>query len=72
MTDNPELSTEANTVAHSSSLAESAGDNATQPRASISMHEQVPVWFDCCSCAAEPYWIAAMQEQADEETGSAE
>lgn len=27
-----------------------------QSRKSISMHEDVPVWYDCCSCEAEPYW----------------
>ena len=21
-----------------------------------SMHDGVPVWCDCCSCEAEPYW----------------
>lgn len=26
----------------------------------ISMHEDVPVWYDCCSCEAEPYWVEAM------------
>ena len=26
----------------------------------ISMHEDVPVWYDCCSCEAEPYWLEAM------------
>ncbi len=28
----------------------------------ISMHENVPVWCDCCSCAAEPYWLAVAEE----------
>lgn len=23
---------------------------------SLSMHDGVPVWYDCCSCEAEPYW----------------
>lgn len=27
----------------------------------ISMHEDVPVWYDCCSCEAEPYWLEAME-----------
>ena len=27
----------------------------------ISMHEDVPVWCDCCSCEVEPYWLEAMQ-----------
>ncbi len=30
---------------------------------SKSMHDGVEVWCDCCSCEAEPYWIAAMQEK---------
>ena len=25
----------------------------------LSMHDGVDVWCDCCSCEAEPYWIAA-------------
>lgn len=24
---------------------------------SLSMHDGIPVWCDCCSCEAEPYWI---------------
>ena len=27
---------------------------------SLSMHDGVPVWCDCCSCEAEPYWVEAM------------
>lgn len=23
---------------------------------SKSMHDGVPLWHDCCSCEAEPYW----------------
>jgi hypothetical protein len=34
-------------------------------RKPASMHENVPVWYDCCSCEAEPYWIEAFA-QADE------
>lgn len=26
---------------------------------SLSMHEGVEVWDDCCSCEAEPYWLDA-------------
>ena len=29
---------------------------------SLSMHDGVQVWCDCCSCEAEPYWA----ELADE------
>ena len=27
-----------------------------------SMHDDVPVWYDCCSCEAEPYWLEAFGE----------
>ena len=46
-------------------------DAATQPRAkyqdrkkkkSLSMHDGIAIWCDCCSCEAEPYWA----ELADE------
>jgi len=33
-----------------------------EPTHRKSMHEGVPVWYDCCSCEAEPYWIEAMDE----------
>ena len=29
---------------------------------SISMHEGIAVWCDCCSCEAEPYWVEVAQE----------
>ena len=31
---------------------------------SKSMHDGIPVWYDCCSCEAEPYWLEAMSENA--------
>ncbi len=31
-------------------------------RKSLSMHEDVPIWYDCCSCEAEPQWIAVAEE----------
>ena len=31
-------------------------------RKGLSMHEDVPVWYDCCSCEAEPYWVEALGE----------
>lgn len=39
-------------------------------RKSISMHEDIPEWVDCCSCEAEPYWQALADEpdQEGEET----
>lgn len=27
---------------------------------SLSMHEGVPIWYDCCSCEAEPYWLESV------------
>ena len=31
-------------------------------RKSKSMHHGIAVWCDCCSCAAEPYWLAVAEE----------
>ncbi|UCE78021.1 MAG: hypothetical protein JSU62_09880 [Gammaproteobacteria bacterium] len=31
-------------------------------RRSKSMHDGIAVWCDCCSCAAEPYWLAVAEE----------
>ena len=31
-------------------------------RKSLSMHEGIAVWCDCCSCEAEPYWVAVAEE----------
>jgi len=38
-------------------------------RKSKSMHDGVPVWYDCCSCEAEPYWLEWF-DQADPENNS--
>lgn len=29
---------------------------------SLSMHEGIAVWCDCCSCEAEPYWVEIAEE----------
>ena len=29
---------------------------------SISMHDGIAVWCDCCSCEAEPYWVEIGRE----------
>jgi len=29
---------------------------------SISMHDGIAVWCDCCSCKAEPYWAELAEE----------
>ena len=31
-------------------------------RKSLSMHDGIAVWCDCCSCEAEPYWVAVAEE----------
>jgi hypothetical protein len=31
-----------------------------------SMHEDVPDWYDCCSCEVEPYWLEALGEGRSE------
>jgi hypothetical protein len=46
---------------------EAGGASKDGRRKSISMHDGVEVWQDCCSCEAEPYWLEAF---ADAETGS--
>jgi len=37
------------------------GPSATERRRSLSMHEGIAVWCDCCSCEAEPYWVEAAE-----------
>ena len=51
--------------AHSGGGGESGkagAERAVPARSSKSMHEGVAVWCDCCSCAAEPYWLAVAEE----------
>ncbi len=36
---------------------------------SLSMHDGIAVWCDCCSCEAEPYWVE-MAEQLGIDVGS--
>ncbi|HSH29775.1 MAG TPA: hypothetical protein VK971_07705 [Thiohalobacter sp.] len=31
-------------------------------RRSLSMHDGIAAWCDCCSCEAEPYWQAVAGE----------
>lgn len=31
-------------------------------RKSLSMHDGIAVWCDCCSCEMEPYWAAVAEE----------
>lgn len=38
---------------------------ADKRKKSLSMHDDIPVWYDCCSCAAEPYWQNLADEEAE-------
>lgn len=38
-------------------------------RMRLSMHDGVPVWCDCCSCEAEPYWLALAEASDSEQAG---
>ena len=40
---------------------QAATDDASQGR-SLSQHEGVPLWCDCCPCEAEPYWVEVAEE----------
>lgn len=39
-----------------------AAVDASRPKKRISMHEGIAVWCDCCSCAAEPYWLEVAEQ----------
>jgi hypothetical protein len=41
-------------------------------RPARSMHEDVPVWYDCCSCQAEPYWLESAGEPGNAPGGGRE
>ena len=41
---------------------ESLGAAAVTDRRRLSMHEGIAAWCDCCSCEAEPYWVAVAEE----------
>jgi hypothetical protein len=42
--------------------AAEAAATAKGGRRSLSMHEGIGVWCDCCSCEAEPYWVEIARE----------
>ena len=33
---------------------------------SLSMHDGIAVWCDCCSCEMEPYWAEVAEEMGIE------
>ena len=50
----------------SKTISEFSEEKTSHPkrakRKSLSMHEGVAVWCDCCSCEAEPYWAELAEE----------
>ncbi len=44
------------------------GTKTPEPKGkrSISMHDGIAVWCDCCSCEAEPYWVEIGKEMGME------
>ena len=55
-----ETKTPADHNAHST--ATSADAPLTRAAKPISMHDDVPLWHDCCCCEAEPRWIDVAPE----------
>jgi hypothetical protein len=47
------------------SAAETPSDKPFKSDSSLSMHDTVEVWCDCCSCEAEPYWVEAFAQDAE-------
>lgn len=47
-----------------------AAQTSTNPAKTqdLSMHADVPVWYDCCSCEVEPYWLEAMDIESGEDS----
>ena len=45
------------------SVVSSLDDKIQTNGMSLSMHDGVEVWCDCCSCEAEPYWLEAFAKQ---------
>lgn len=74
------MGTETNVQADAEIRADTAAAQPTKKaRKRVSMHDGIAVWCDCCSCAAEPYWLAVAEEMGidlgsdyeDEDTESA-
>ena len=41
---------------------DSLGTAGVTGRRRLSMHEGIASWCDCCTCEAEPYWVAVAAE----------
>ena len=48
-----------------SPAAPDIGTTGPEPCQSLSMHDGVQAWEDCCSCEAEPYWREAFADTED-------
>ena len=55
-----------NLIADTTTPAERRGTHT------MSMHDGVSVWCDCCSCEAEPYWVAIGEESSIRTSGNHE
>jgi len=63
---NPSLETsDTNEKTHAESRSKSPPSKGRRKK-SISMHEGIAVWCDCCSCEAEPYWVEIAAEMGME------
>lgn len=40
----------------------SPDDPDRKKRKRANMHDGIAAWCDCCSCEAEPYWVAVAEE----------
>jgi hypothetical protein len=54
---------ETNHPLHPAQSSPPPAEAAKPSRMSLSMHDGVEVWCDCCSCEAEPYWVEAFDEE---------
>ncbi len=57
------METEAPQATDARGDAREAGPSTGQAaKKRVNMHDGIAVWADCCSCAAEPYWLAVAEE----------
>lgn len=57
---------------HADAIKKTDSSVGVKARQSMSMHEDVPVWYDCCSCEAEPYWVEAFDQDTCEDNEQGE
>lgn len=49
-------------VNRNAAVQPTAKHSDSKNKKSISMHDGIAVWCDCCSCEAEPYWAELAEE----------